>query len=91
MLKKKLDQFKVTPCSISLSTSSLLFPSFHSEELHVVLQPGHKWMYCGGNILFSSFLVVLKNGTGTFLQKNVSVAWCVALKSLSVKSKSRSY
>lgn len=57
-----------------------------------MLQPGHKWMYWGRNILFSSFLVVLKNGTGTFfLQKNVSVAWCVSLKSLSVKSKSHSY
>lgn len=41
--------------------------------------------------LFFSLLVVLENGTGTFLQKNVSVAWCIFLQSLSVKSKSRLY
>lgn len=45
----------------------------------------------GGNILFSSLLVGLKSGTGTFLQKNISVACCISLKSLSVKSKTRLY
>lgn len=56
-----------------------------------MLLPGHKWMYWGGNILFFFLFVMLENGTGTFLQKNVSVAWCISLKSLSVKSKSRFY
>lgn len=48
-------------------------------------------MYWGGNILFSSLLMVLKNGTRTFLQKNAPVARCMPFKSLSVKSKSHLY